>query len=151
WACAALEGVWRSGDIEGLPPVYRTFVDKYAYVDVESTHVLCWDHAKYVNHSCLPNCQKGQAEFEVAVRDISAGEELRSDYASLNLDRPEPFRCSCGAPECRATIQPDDAAALADEWAPSFHPALTIAETVPQPLAPFFPNTSHGALRVACT
>ena len=85
----------------------------------------------------------------MAVRDIPAGEELRSDYAGLNLERPEPFQCRCGAHGCRGVIQPEDAVELEGEWAQSFHAALKVAETVPQPLAPFFSHASHGAPRTA--
>jgi SET domain-containing protein len=149
WVRDAFDRVFSREEIEQLPPVYEAIVEKYTYADAESTYVLCWDLAKYVNHSCRPNCQKGRAEFEVAVRDISAGEELRSDYASLNLDRPEPFQCRCGDHACRGTIRPEDAVLLEAEWARSFHAALKFSETVPQPLAPFFSQASHGALRIA--
>jgi SET domain-containing protein len=151
WVRDAFDRLFSRDEIEQLPSAYRAIVEKYTYVDAESTHVLCWDLAKYVNHSCRPNCQKGQAEFEVAVRDIGAGEELRSDYASLNLDQPEPFQCRCGTHTCRGTIQPEDAVVLEGEWTQSFHAALTVAGKVPQPLAPFFSQASHGALRIART
>jgi len=151
WVRDDLDRLFSRDEIEQLRPAYRAMVEKYTYVDAESTHVLCWDHAKYVNHSCQPNCQKGRDEFEVAVRDIRAGEELRSDYATLNLDQPEPFECCCGAPGCRRTIQPEDAVGLEGEWTQSFHAALKIAETVPQPLAPFFPEVSEGERRAART
>ena len=151
WVRDAFDRLFSRDEIEQLPPDYRAIVEKYTYVDAESTYVLCWDLAKYVNHSCQPNCMKRRAEFEVAVRDLPAGEELRSDYATLNLDRPEPFQCRCGAHTCRGTIRPEDAVVLEGEWEQSFHAALTIAETVPEPLAPFFPQAGHGAPRAART
>ena len=60
WVRDALDRLFRSDEIEQLPPFYRAIVEKYTYVDAESMCVLCWDLAKYVNHSCRPNCQKGR-------------------------------------------------------------------------------------------
>jgi uncharacterized protein len=123
---------------EQLDPPHRTLAEKYAYLDAEGVWVLCWDIAKYVNHSCHPNCLGGTEEFEVAVRDVPPREELRSDYATLNLDQDEWLQCRCGARNCRGTVRPEDATALADEWAQTFQAAFALAETVAQPLEPFF-------------
>ena len=125
-------------EFEQLEPTYRALADKYAYLDAEGVWVLCWDIAKYVNHSCDPNCLGGTEEFEVALRDVPAGDELRCDYATLNLDQDEWFRCRCGARDCRGTVRPEDATMLEDEWAQTFQAAFALAETVPQPLTPFF-------------
>jgi uncharacterized protein len=55
--------------------------------------------ARYVNHSCDPNChteQFGNTIWIVAIRDIQAGEELTYNYGyELNDEPPEP--CHCGA------------------------------------------------------
>ncbi len=58
--------------------------------------------ARYINHSCDPNCEavnwKGQI-WVVAKRDIEEGEELTYDYGfALEhfLDHP----CRCGASNC---------------------------------------------------
>ncbi len=125
-------------EFERLKPIYRPLADKYAYLDAEGVYVLCWDIAKYVNHSCDPSCLGGTEEFEVAVRDVLPGDELTCDYATLHLDDSESFRCRCGARSCRGTIRPEDAAALADRWAEAFQAAFSLVETVPQPLLPFF-------------
>ena len=128
---------------EQLEPVYRTLADKYAYLDAEGVYVLCWYIAKYVNHSCHPNCLGGTAEFEVAVRDVQPSDELRCDYATLNLDQAESFQCRCGARNCRGTIRPEDATLLADEWAQTLHALFSLAATVPQPLMPFFRDSDY--------
>jgi len=68
--------------------------------------------ARYVNHSCDPNCEADVADgriFIVSVRDIAAGEELTYDY---NMDAPRPlprdwrrrYGCRCGAERCRGTM-----------------------------------------------
>lgn len=68
--------------------------------------------ARYVNHSCEPNCEAdeiGGRIFITAIRDIPAGAELTYDY---NMEAPSPlprdwrsrYACRCGAPRCRGTI-----------------------------------------------
>lgn len=48
------------------------------------------NRARWINHSCNPNCEsqtKGRRVWVRALRDIAAGEELNYDYA-LVLDEP---------------------------------------------------------------
>jgi uncharacterized protein len=58
--------------------------------------------ARYINHSCEPNCQTeqfGRIIWIVAIRNIEAGEELTYNYGyELNDEPPEP--CHCGAQNC---------------------------------------------------
>jgi uncharacterized protein len=69
--------------------------------------------AKYINHSCEPNCEAVEDEesrvFIYALRDIRRGEELTYDYHYV-LDEPHNaankklYPCYCGTPKCRGTI-----------------------------------------------
>lgn len=70
--------------------------------------------ARWINHSCQGNCEaqenaQGTRVYIVALRDITAGEELVYDYGLL-IDEPltktlrEQYRCLCGAPKCRGTM-----------------------------------------------
>lgn len=58
--------------------------------------------AKYINHSCAPNCEAVNIRghiWIIALRDIEPGEELSFDYGydiEHFLDHP----CRCGAPQC---------------------------------------------------
>src|SRR5256714_474634 len=58
--------------------------------------------ARFINHSCDPNChteQFGNTIWVVAIRDIAAGEELTYNYGyEVNDEPPEP--CHCGAHHC---------------------------------------------------
>ena len=58
--------------------------------------------ARYINHSCEPNChteQFGNTIWIVAIKDITAGEELTYNYEySIDDEPPEP--CHCGAKHC---------------------------------------------------
>ncbi len=61
----------------------------------------------FLNHSCEPNVGiEGQIVF-VALRDVSAGEELGLDYATIDCDT-EPMACRCGAAACRGVITGQD-------------------------------------------
>lgn len=71
--------------------------------------------ARFINHSCDPNCEavieKGRVFIE-ATRDIEPGEELGYDYWFV-LDEPhnkknkELYKCNCGAKNCRGTMLAD--------------------------------------------
>ncbi len=134
WARDPLDRVIGPEEFRALPPVARRHVQKYGYVERTGSWVLCWDLAKYVNHSCEPSCLSPGYEFEIAVRDILPGEEVTDDYGSLNLDRP--MACLCGAPGCRGRIRPDDFLSKAEEWDRLIREAFQEIKHVPQPLWP---------------
>jgi len=68
--------------------------------------------ARFINHSCDPNCdaviENGSIWIET-IRDVEPGEELAYDYAYVLEERHTPaakrrFPCNCGSPKCRGTI-----------------------------------------------
>lgn len=68
--------------------------------------------ARWINHSCAPNCeaeQDGDRVFIHTLRKITEGEELFYDYG-LILDEPytkqlkKDFACYCGSKACRGTM-----------------------------------------------
>ena len=70
------------------------------------------NEARFINHSCDPNCDAviddGRIWIET-IRDIAPGEELAYDYAYVLDERHTPaakkrFPCHCGAVTCRGTI-----------------------------------------------
>ena len=82
--------------IRALPLGCREQIEKYSYFSsVYQAYVLCGDDARFFNHSVSPNCrdyQTGDEEITVAGRDIEAGEELTSDYATFDArHRPDEF------------------------------------------------------------
>jgi hypothetical protein len=61
----------------------------------------------FSNHSCEPNVGvRGQIVF-VAMRDVSAGEELTHDWAMTDDDDYR-MECRCGAARCRAVVTGQD-------------------------------------------
>ena len=70
------------------------------------------NEARFINHSCAPNCdaviEDGRIWIET-IRRVAPGEELAYDYAYVLDERHSPaakrrFPCSCGALTCRGTI-----------------------------------------------
>jgi uncharacterized protein len=68
--------------------------------------------ARWINHSCDPNCEvvleDGRLYIE-ALRDIEPGEELAYDYNFILPVRHSPamkrrYPCTCGAAACRRTM-----------------------------------------------
>ena len=92
--------------------------------------------ARWINHSCDGNCEADERDgriFIVALRNISAGEELSYDYGLIIEERYTPklkaeYPCWCGSKNCRGTL-------LAPKrgWAP------------PVPLPPSKPSSSKAA------
>ena len=68
--------------------------------------------ARWINHSCDGNCIADERDgriFIVALRNISAGEELSYDYGLIIEERYTPklkaeYPCWCGSANCRGTL-----------------------------------------------
>lgn len=74
--------------VETLPEHVREFFLRYGYLDRNLNRlILCFDDARFVNHSVTPNIVTDYARdrygLDVALRDIAAGEELTMDYAGF--------------------------------------------------------------------
>ncbi|HYC00602.1 MAG TPA: SET domain-containing protein [Candidatus Limnocylindrales bacterium] len=136
WIRDRLDQTFTPQQVAALPEPYQRILDKYAFVDATGSSILCWDHSRFFNHSCNPNCLSAGYDFELAVRDIEPGEELTDDYATLNLT--EPFECLCGTAACRQRILPDDMERLADHWDRVVAGAFFQIESVDQPLWSLF-------------
>ncbi|MES2522962.1 MAG: SET domain-containing protein-lysine N-methyltransferase [Gemmatimonadota bacterium] len=70
------------------------------------------NEARFLNHSCAPNCDAVIEDGRIwidTIQDIEPGEELVYDYAYTLAERHTPaakrrFPCFCGAVTCRGTI-----------------------------------------------
>jgi len=68
--------------------------------------------ARFINHSCDPNCDAVIDDNRIwieTIRDVEPGEELSYDYAYVLDERHTPaakkrFPCHCGSVKCRGTI-----------------------------------------------
>jgi uncharacterized protein len=70
------------------------------------------NEARFINHSCGPNCEsviERRRVFIDAIRDIEPGEELAYDY-QIGRERGDPpnvdeiYACRCGSSHCRGTM-----------------------------------------------
>ncbi|MBW7909576.1 MAG: SET domain-containing protein-lysine N-methyltransferase [Kiritimatiellae bacterium] len=101
---------------------------------VTHTHVLNprWQGniARYINHSCAPNCeavQEGEQIFIYAIRDIQPGEELFYSYGLVlgrrfTRDDVHRYLCRCGSAKCRGAMLsiPPSRRAQVKRWARQF-------------------------------
>jgi len=90
---------WKTGKVQLAPKLYNeTQIDDDLFIATPKSLYY------YVNHSCNPNFLN-----RMAWRDIEAGEELTTDYATFQpfpKYRLEP--CTCGASFCRGKVTGDD-------------------------------------------
>jgi len=70
------------------------------------------NEARFINHSCDPNCdaviEDGRIWIET-IKVVEPGDELAYDYAYVLEERHTPaakrlYPCNCGAARCRGTI-----------------------------------------------
>jgi len=59
--------------------------------------------ARYIAHSCEPNCGIKNLFEVTAMRNIQAGEEITWDYA-MTEDSDFRMKCECGTSACRGII-----------------------------------------------
>jgi SET domain-containing protein len=105
----AAEAEARYPDTEGeRHHTYLFAIDDEVVVDA----AVGGNEARFLNHSCAPNCDavidEGRIWIET-IQDIEPGEELVYDYAYTLAERHTPaakrrYPCSCGAITCRGTI-----------------------------------------------
>ncbi|XP_041970566.1 histone-lysine N-methyltransferase 2D-like isoform X2 [Aricia agestis] len=84
--------------------IYMFRLDERRVVDATLSGGL----ARYINHSCAPNCVAETVEVDrqvriiiFAKRRIARGEELAYDYKFDIEDDAHKIMCMCGAPNCR--------------------------------------------------
>jgi SET domain-containing protein len=63
---------------------------------------VSWNPARFINHSCSPNCEAQVQEeriWLIAIRNIAAGEEITFNYG-FDLEDYKNYPCRCGSPDC---------------------------------------------------
>ncbi|MGH8260892.1 MAG: SET domain-containing protein [Steroidobacteraceae bacterium] len=100
------------------------------------------NEARFINHSCEPNCESAIEERRVyidAIRTIAPGEELSYDY-QIGRERGDPpnvdeiYACRCGSGQCRRTML----------WPPRRTPA-PVRGALPAPVRGALPATVRRA------
>lgn len=142
WALDPLDRILGPAQVETLDPALWPVLETYSYINRNGHRILCWDHGRFMNHSCEPVSLSPGVDFELAVRDIEAGEEITCDYSSLNLEQD--LDCLCGSPRCRGRISSGDFADLAPQWDEQLQRAVAQARNVTQPLLPWVDAKALG-------
>lgn len=104
-----------AGDVESGHTFLFTLNDDYV---IDANHK--GNDARWINHSCEPNCEAVIAEAEgedrtadkvfiEAIRDIKPGEELTYNYGITLTERHTPrlkkiWECRCGSRKCTGTM-----------------------------------------------
>lgn len=132
WVQDDLDQVLDPAFVEKLDPLRKQDVLKYSFKNQFGQYILCWDKARFVNHSFHPTCVATMYDLELAARDILPGEELTDDYGTLNLD--EPFDCLPEPGATRSRVMPDDLLRYYREWDEIAAAAFERFNQVEQPL-----------------
>ncbi|HEY4522120.1 MAG TPA: SET domain-containing protein [Candidatus Paceibacterota bacterium] len=91
-----------ASEADHLKTRYVLEVDDRWAIDGSPRHNI----ARYINHSCAPNCEGDLSDGRVFIRamqNIAAGEELTLDYGDEYFEEfIRPIGCKCG--KCSAVI-----------------------------------------------
>ena len=66
WVQDPLDRLFTPAEVAALPPFALDQLEYFAFKNARGEMVLCWDHARYVNHSFRSNCLSTVFDFEVA-------------------------------------------------------------------------------------
>lgn len=134
WALDELDREFTPKQFEKMHAEYKDILEFYSFRNNHGNYVLCWDNARFVNHSFNSNCLTTAYDFEIAIRDIQVGEQLTDDYGYLNIS--EPFR---GIDEGtkRKVVYPDDLLRYSDVWDKKLLEGIKKLNSVNQPLKKF--------------
>jgi hypothetical protein len=152
WVFDPLDQIVPPAKVSELPLSLQRQLDIYSYRNGRGERILCWDHARFVNHSCRPTSLAPGFDLEIAIRDVQPGQQITDDYGSLNIDVA--FACACGSPKCRGIIGPGDFDRYSDHWDELILAAFPLIGSVEQPLWGLVQEQAHigrilcGELRV---
>jgi uncharacterized protein len=135
WVRDAFDQVFTPAKVRSFEASHQQILEHFGYRDGRGDTILCWDHARYMNHSCASSNLSPGWDLEVAVRDVPAGTEMTDDYGGLGLEHP--FDCLCGAASCRKRLLPDDHLRMAPSWDAMVADAVGRLKEVEQPLWTF--------------
>jgi hypothetical protein len=134
WVQDDLDQVYTEEDIKKINPLMHNYLETYCFTNNKGEKVLCWDNAKFVNHSFNSSCMSTAYDFEIAIRDIYPGEQLTDDYGYLNVS--EPFEAEDEGTE-RKVVYPDDILNYHEVWDKAILDNLANIGVVDQPLLKF--------------
>jgi hypothetical protein len=132
WILDELDQRYEEAYVMSLDPLLRDRLLKFCFRDEQGQYILCWDIARYVNHSFNSTLIATPYHFELAARDIYPGEEITDDYGYFNLDKP--FYCLPEPGTTRTKVMPDDILHYYSHWDRIAAEAMQHFNQVNQPL-----------------
>jgi len=81
-----IDRIYSEAEVASLPIRMQRFIQTYStWHDGLKVWILCGDNGRHFNHSATPNTRSDGIGFgdDVALRDLSAGTELTSDYTTI--------------------------------------------------------------------
>lgn len=81
-----IDRVYTEEEIASLPAHVQDYLRIYStWHEANGVYVLCGDNGRFFNHSDTPTTVSNAISFgeDRAARDLEAGEELTSDYATI--------------------------------------------------------------------
>ena len=131
WVRDALDREITPADFYALPePIIETAL-KYSYRNSKGNFIMPWDHTRYTNHSFTPNTILTPYNFEIAISNIQAGEQITNDYGTLNII--ESFQPNHEGSE-RTMVHPDDLTRLHPQYDKAIYEAILQVKKHTQPL-----------------
>lgn len=113
WIFDKLDREFSPEEFHKMDLPYQEVLETYTFRNNKGNFVLCWDNGRFVNHSFKSNCFATAYNFEIAIKDIEAGEELTDDYGYLNIIAPF---TAYDEGTVRKTVYPDDLLTYHQEW-----------------------------------
>lgn len=103
----------QAGDVvcrfTGKPIDYKTTLElgnkeSFALQVAPDVYIYLDEPFRYFNHSCEPNCGLNKDLDLIALREISAHEELTYDYSTTMLEHHWTMKCECRKESCRGVV-----------------------------------------------
>ncbi|TAF12221.1 MAG: SET domain-containing protein-lysine N-methyltransferase [Nostocales cyanobacterium] len=85
WVHDKFDVVITGQEMEHIEEIYKRTIIKYAYRNKHGDFIFSWDNGRFINHSFDSNTISTAYNFDIAIRDIAAGEEITCDYGCFNL------------------------------------------------------------------
>jgi hypothetical protein len=149
WVQDPLDRTFTESDIARLDKLYQDILNTYTFRNRDGEFVLCWDNARFVNHSFNSSCMSTAYDFEIAICDIHPGEELTDDYGYLNI--AEPFDVVPEEGCDRTTVYPDDLLRYHQQWDDAVRQNFPAILNVDQPLMRIVPEVTQQIIREIST
>lgn len=116
-------------------PLLRNLIERYSYINAKGDRIISWDLGKYMNHCCHANTLTTGYGFEIAIRDIQAGEEITDDYGIFT--EVHDMNIVCNKSHCRFKLNINDFDMLVSQWDHKIQEALPTFYHIDQPLMPY--------------